>query len=172
MNIPGLGDVTRNAEFGWYWSDPIPVSVLNGLPCRIVVAGYDEDHDHSQFHTTIQNFLSIGPSALLAVGEHIFAYYVAVRDAGDFEVPLIRSASEVWSHVVLGTEAVVKRRGYGDMEVYVSVACECDWEPEHGLQIVFRRGLEVVKVGPYDGHCTNSDAYDDDELENVIFVRW
>jgi hypothetical protein len=39
-----------------------------------------------------------------------------------------------------------------DQRVYVSVECECDWEPEHGLQIVFRDGATVTKVGPYDGH--------------------
>ncbi len=44
----------------------------------------------------------------------------------------------------------------------------CDWEREHGLQIVFKQGLFVNKVGAFDGHLTNSDAYANEELENVI----
>jgi hypothetical protein len=49
--------------------------------------------------------------------------------------------------------------------------CECDWEPEHGLQIVFRDGREVTKVGPYDGHLTNSAAYANDDLDGIVYYR-
>jgi hypothetical protein len=42
-------------------------------------------------------------------------------------------------------------------------------EPEHGLQVVFQNGLRVNKVGPYDGHLTNSDAYGDDNLEQAVY---
>ena len=172
MNIPGLGPVTKDTELGWYFSEPIPVPVLDGLLCRMTVAGYDDDEDQSQFHRAIQNFLSIQPAVLRAAEEHVFAYYSAIRDADAFQVVPIATAAEVWRHVVLGAQPVVIRRAYGERGIYVSVECECDWEPEHGLQIVFRNGLEVVKVGPYDGHCTNSDAYANDAFENVIFARW
>ena len=47
----------------------------------------------------------------------------------------------------------------------------CDWEEEHGLQIVFKNGLTINKIGPYDGHCTNSDAYDDESLEDIIYPQ-
>ena len=51
-----------------------------------------------------------------------------------------------------------------------SVECGCDWEGEHGLQIVFKDGLVVNKVGAFDGHVTNSDAYGDPGLEDVVYV--
>lgn len=35
--------------------------------------------------------------------------------------------------------------------------------------IVFKDSCQVCKVGPYDGHVTNSDAYADDALEDVIY---
>jgi len=56
----------------------------------------------------------------------------------------------------------VQRDGPGE-PVYVSVECECSWEPEHGLQLVFRGGARVTKVGPYDGHLTN--------VPDVVYVR-
>jgi hypothetical protein len=40
---------------------------------------------------------------------------------------------------------------------------------EHGLQIVLRNGLEVNKLGMYDGHLTNSDAFADPALEDTIY---
>ncbi|MFB9904292.1 DUF6985 domain-containing protein [Allokutzneria oryzae] len=37
-----------------------------------------------------------------------------------------------------------------------SPAAMCDCEIEHGLQIVFRGGRVVTKVGPYGSHNTNA----------------
>lgn len=54
------------------------------------------------------------------------------------------------------------------MAVYVQIAAECDWEPEHGLQIIYRRGVEFCRVSDQDGHLTYSDAYDLPESEDRI----
>ncbi len=54
---------------------------------------------------------------------------------------------------------MVTRRPYGDKGIYISVECGCDWEEEHGLQLVLKNGLKVNKLGGYDGHLTNSDAF-------------
>ncbi|HEY7328274.1 MAG TPA: hypothetical protein VH592_11565 [Gemmataceae bacterium] len=64
---------------------------------------------------------------------------------------------------------MVSRRAYGDKGIYISVECGCEWEQEHGLQLVLRNGLKVNKLGGYDGHLTNSDAFDDESLEHVIY---
>jgi hypothetical protein len=47
---------------------------------------------------------------------------------------------DVFDHIQLGNEPVVTRDAHSDLHVYVSLECECGWEPEHGLQIVFRDG--------------------------------
>jgi len=90
-------------------------------------------------------------------------------DPSDEALVSIESPSEVWRHVQFGSEPFVTRRAYGDQGIYVSIECGCDWEPEHGLQIVLKNGERVVKVGAYDGHLTNSDAYADDSLEDVVY---
>ena len=172
MEIPGLGVVEKDDRFDWYRSKPMPVSVLGTKRCRIVVEGYDEDRKKEEFHTAIANFLSITPSVLAEAALYVFQYYGACKEqAGpdDEEFAKIKSAASVFRHVRLGREPMVTRREYGDKGVYVSLECACDWEQEHGLQIVFKNGLRVNKVGPYDGHLTNSDAYDSKKLENVIF---
>jgi hypothetical protein len=87
----------------------------------------------------------------------------------DEESEAIKEPKDIWEHVNLGDEALVGRRARGDRGVYISLECECDWEEEHGLQIVFKHGLKINKVGPYDGHLTNSDAYGDESLEDVIY---
>ena len=103
----------------------------------------------------------------------IFAYYSDVTDdvvaAGDLDWYVkIDTPHEVFEHIRLGRQAIVVRDAR-DRHVYVSLECECDWEPEHGLQIVFRDGRVVTKVGPYNGHLTNSAAYANATLDNVVY---
>lgn len=50
----------------------------------------------------------------------------------------------------------------------MQIAAECDWEPEHGLLIVYRNGNELSRVSDQDGHLTHTDAYDLPEQEDRI----
>lgn len=174
MNVPGLGEINKDERFGCYCSQPLVLAVLNGAECRVVLEGYDEDPNKAEYHVAIENLLSATPSVLREVEGLIYQYYLDIRSyypENDEDFPRIASADEVWSLIQLGSEPVVSRRGYGDLGVYVSLECNCDWEPEHGLQIVFKDGNKVCKVGPYDGHLTNSDAFADQTLEHVIYRR-
>lgn len=173
MNIPGLGNVIFDEDSGWYCSKKIKLDALNGHKCRIVLEDYNDDENKEDFHKAIANFLSIDFSVLKKAEPHLFRYYkncMSEIDADDEEdFPQIDNASEVWDYIEFGEDAIVQRRAYGDQGVYISIESECDWEPEHGLQIVFKNGLTVNKLGPFDGHLTNSDAYDDETLENVVY---
>ena len=172
VDIPGLGVMTKGGFVGEYCSKPIPVPVLGGKKCRITVEGYDDDPDKEAFLVAIANFLSLPESALKKSERYVFQYYKDLEDAWksyDDDFKPIPSPADVWKHVRLGTAPTVSRRAHGDKGIYVSVECGCDWEEEHGLQIVFKNGLKVNKVGPFDGHLTNSDAYGDESLEDVIY---
>lgn len=174
MEIPGLGSVTRDDEFGWYRSARLPARALAGAMCHIVVDGYDADPAKDEFHAVISTFLALDESALSAAAPSIFEYYqdtVTSFDANDDWHVEIFGPDEVWNHVHIGDQAMVKRNPHGDRRVYVSVECECDWEPDHGLQVVFREGRTVSKVGPYDGHLTNAAAYARDDLAEVVYFR-
>jgi hypothetical protein len=146
----------------------------SGIDCRFVVDGYDDDPAQEDFHAAIRTFLALDRSVLEAAASSIYAYYRDVMDdvlaAGDDEGYVeIDGPHHVFDHVRFGDEPTVSRDPYGDQRVYVSIECERAWEPEHGLQIVFRDGATVTKVGPYDGHLTNSAAYDDDGLNGVVY---
>lgn len=170
MDVPGLGDVTKDEQFGCYCSRPISVAMFGGKQCRIFLERYEEDDRKEDFHVAIANFLSSGPAVLREADEPLFRYYK------DFEkwwledgMQPITSVDELWQRVRLGSEPIVTRRLSGDKGVYISVECGCDWEGEHGLQLVLKNGAKVNKLGGYDGHLTNSDAFADDSLEHVIY---
>jgi hypothetical protein len=174
MEIPGLGVVTKHAKFSYYESQPISVSVLNGTVCQILVEGYDDSPFKDDFHQAIDNFLTIGPSVLAEVEHHIFDFYKdcnAYWETDDESYIDIKSPSDIWKHIQFGSQPIVQQRNRDKKMIYVSIECNCDWEREHGLQIVFENGLRVNKVGQFDGHLTNSDAFDDPSLENVIYKK-
>ena len=172
IEIPGLGPVVLNREFGWYVSEPTSVPALGAAWRTFILAGYDEDHRKEDFHAAIHNFRTLSKQALIDIEPYLIRYLNDCNqnwNVDDEEYISLQSSADIWNHVRLGTEPEVSRRGYGDTKVYVSLSCGCDWEPEHGLQLVFREGNRICKLGPYDGHLTNADAYAQPELENVIY---
>ncbi|MFK8029060.1 MAG: hypothetical protein AB8G18_02380 [Gammaproteobacteria bacterium] len=172
MNISGIGELAKDEDFDLHYSDEVDINVLGGSKCRIVLEGYDDDDNPDDFRAAIANFLSIEQSVLQEAEHYIYLYYEDCMrncDAEDEEFLQVSSAEDIWQYIRFGDEARFKRRAYGDNEIYVSLQCGCDWEYEHGLQIVFRNGLAVSKVGPFDGHLTNADAFADESLENVIY---
>ena len=171
MEVPGLGQVTKKSS-GLY-SHPIPIPVLDGKQCRIVLdPDYATDPHKEEFHVAIANFLAATPQVLRDVEPELFRYY---KDLEEYWVEKgnapIKRPADIWKHIQFGEEPLVTRRPYGDRGIYISVGCNCDWEEEHGLEIILRNGLKVNKLGPHDGHLTNSDAYGDESLENVIYPR-
>jgi hypothetical protein len=176
MQIPRLGLLAEDAELGWYRSEPVSIPVLGNAPCRFIVDGYVDDPAPEDFHAAIHTFMALDRRALTAATPSIFAYYRDVMDdilaSGDVDWYVeIEGPNDVLDHVVLGNEPIVTRDPHGDSHVYVSLECECDWEQEHGLQMVFRDGRTVTKVGPCDGHLTNSAAWADDSLDGIVYHK-
>jgi hypothetical protein len=169
MRIPGLGEVQKDEALGWYFGPAMPIPVLGGAQCCIVVDGYDEDRRPEDFHVAIANFLTIGPEVLKRAEPFLYRYYQDCARHGD-ATATIASPADVWRHLHFGDEPQVKRRAHGDKGIYVSLSCRCDWEQEHGLELVFKNGLTVNKVGPFDGHATNADAYAEPGFEDVVYV--
>jgi hypothetical protein len=131
MEVRGLGNVTKDDRFGWYYSDPIPVPMFGGKRCRIVLEGYDQDACKDEFHAAIANFLSGTPAVLHAAERDLFRYYEDYKEYWEEEgKPPIKSPGDIWQHVRLGSEPMVTRRPYGDEGIYISVECGCDWEEE------------------------------------------
>jgi hypothetical protein len=151
---------------------PVPIAVLGGKLCTICLEGYTFDRKKHEFDAAIKNFLSLDATALKETEGYVFQYYKDCEDfwkSCDVEFKPIKSPADVWAHVHLGSQPTVSRRSYGDKGIYISLECGCDWEEEHGMQLVFKNGLKVTKVGAFDGHLTNSDASGDNSLEEVVY---
>ena len=158
---------------GWLRSMPICIPMLGRDKRTIVLDGYEDDRKKGEFHAAIKNLFAGDRAVLERAFKHVYRYYLDVKEdvgADEEGFPRIMSAATVWKRVRLGAEPMVRRRHYGDKKICVSLGCNCDWEPEHGLQLVFKNGRSINKIGPYDGHLTNSDAYALRALERVVYV--
>ncbi|MFE3328712.1 DUF6985 domain-containing protein [Streptomyces sp. NPDC059176] len=165
--------MTADADYGGYRSMPLPVPVLGDILCQVVVVAYDDDQAKNDFHSAISAFLALDEFVLKSASLPIFQYYQDVQiTLGDEDLVSITDPEDVWRHIKLGDEVTVERDAHGDRLVYVSVECECAWEPEHGLQLVLCAGRSVTKVGPFDGHLTNASAYDNEALAGVVYHRF
>jgi len=89
---------------------------------------------------------------------------------GEDHVDEIVDGQDILTKIELDSDIEV-RWDCDENDVYVSLGGGCDWEIEHGLQITLRNGNQLAKVGDYDGHVTNADAYDSDDLRGVIYVK-
>lgn len=83
----------------------------------------------------------------------------------------IKNKIDIWNYITFN-EIHVERRVWSDKDVYVSVKCNCEWEEEHGLQIVFRKGKAVTRISDIDGHITEADAYGKDDKEDFLLNEY
>jgi hypothetical protein len=167
MKLGLLGELTRDEHVPeWLVSSPVDVPLL-GLPLRFVIDGLEEDQAPAAFEDAVSTFLRLGAKDRKEATPHVFQNYRRFVDAvPDCELHL-SSPEHVWTHVRF-TEVRVTRRHRGDEKVYVQATAECDWEVEHGLQLVFREGRRLTRVSSQDGHLTYADACGLPDSEDAI----
>ena len=161
MNIPMLGPLRPNQHIPeWLESEPVEIPFFDGVKLPVTLETTDPA-DEEEINAALNSFLSLRPADRLSISRYIFENYVNMVELVGDEYDLdchIGSEEEVWQHLRPG-EIYVSRRNRRDRAIYISIAANCDWEPEHGLQIVYRRGKELARVSDQDGHLTHTDAY-------------
>lgn len=164
-----------DADTGGLISPSVAAGALGGAQGRFWIQDETIDHDNeARISGAVDAFVNGGGRSLRDVTALAYQYYLdTVRLVGeqgwDVDLPEF-DESDVWQHVRLGQEFEIQLGRGEDSSVYVSVECECDWEPEHGLQLVFRSGRSVCKLGPFDGHMTNESAFGSKDFADVVYV--
>ena len=169
MNIESLGTLKPDPKIkAWLVSEPVSVPYFDGQPLTFTLDGLTEA-DTEDVQSAVTAFLGLGADARRAASQFVFQNYRRMVEAvGDDQVDChIKSPDDVWAYVH-PTEIYVSRRHRRDMLIYIQITAECDWEREHGLQIVYRRGVELSRVSDQDGHLTHTDAYDVPEDQDRV----
>jgi uncharacterized protein DUF6985 len=152
MNISLLGPLNRDSRLhGILLSSPVPIPFLDGqpLPFQLIQLTGPDELDTTR---AIKAFLQLTKTDRAAATSQVFAYFNRVDDAVDGGAGCnVAAHDDIWQHVHPRLIGVVRDRDHA-RAIHVQVLAECDWEPEHGLQLVFRDGKDLVRVSEQDGN--------------------
>lgn len=172
MNIPELGSLGPDSHIPeWLVSSPIAIPFFDGTALAFTLDGF-ESQDENAIRDAVRSFLALTSSDRLAASDYVFQFYqwyasmLSEEDLGCSP----QRPEDIWQHVH-PSAITLARRGRRDTHVYVRIEAECDWDPEHGLQIVYRCGQSISRVSSQDGHLTHSDAYDVPDEQDVIVYK-
>ena len=170
-SIPCVGAVTAESRFPHtLLSKPLAVGMLDNTECTFEFPWYFQEPAPEEIDTAVENFLSADKSVLMQSQDYIWNYYSdCYRDCitRDDQPLLLQSRDQVWDHIQFGNRIKVRRKGDA---IYLSMECECDWNIDDGLQIVFKRGEVISRISAYDGHMTNASSWNDPSLQGVVYV--
>lgn len=175
-----LGQLTQDESFpDWWKSEEVPIPFFDGKRLPVLFMGFEPNAD--------KTFISAADEALVRFFAHGKSYresiaHLVYKNCKDFLEAVgydeadqalwdIKNENEIWQFVY-PSEVYVTRRPYKEQDVYVQIACECDWEREHGLQLVFRQGKKLTRVSDQDGHLTEADAYNKPDEEDELLSKF
>jgi hypothetical protein len=174
-------------EKDWVSSNDVLIPFFDTikLPIRIDYSDYEGDWKIDEIDLTLFNFLETKTNFELKeqVAEKSFENwkeydeavgyldgietYSSVKDRPEWMEKSLQNClwlekltkpEKVWEYIN-PTEIIVTKDRYKEKEgVFIQILCDCDWEEEHGLQIILKNGNELIRVSDQDGNLF--DYYD------------
>lgn len=139
-------------------SDEISVNFFGGTPLQFIITEPLSDPMLvQQIEKALQNFFQLDSHYRDSVSDWVYQDYDAMLSAGGVDDLSLDATEDIWKYVYPSRVYVEQREE--DRAIYIVVNCECEWEFEHGLQLVFKDGAKLTRVSGQDGHLTDEDAY-------------
>jgi hypothetical protein len=104
----------------------------------------------------IQSVLDLPGNTKDILAPAMFDNYLEARNDMDPEPPLIETPGKVWDHVKI-INVIIPVHGRSQHR-YFFADFRCDWEEEHGLELLFRDG-QLIRVSQPDGLWGNAAWY-------------
>ena len=152
--------VLKNADFDdWWVSAPQKIAFLDQEEMTFTITDYNPNEDEKLMEAadeTIRNFLAKTPQDREAMSTYVYQNCMDFLDAvgydeADQALWDIKDPRDIWNYVT-PLEIYVTREPYEDQGVYLRLIFRCEWEQEHGLQLVFNQKGKLVRVSDDDGH--------------------
>jgi hypothetical protein len=168
-----IGELFQDKDIEeWLYSAELGVPFFDNRKFTFVFTKNDVNFVNES-DSAIRNFLSLGNDERLKISDLVHKNctdFLAEIGYDEFDKPLweIKDKNEIWNFVT-PTKIYISKRHRRDCDIYIEIACECAWEQEHGLQLVFRQGKKLTRISDQDGHLTEADAYDKpDEQDKLL----
>ena len=176
-----IGQLNQDDNFpDWWKSEEISIPFFDNEKLTITFMDFEPEHDKTfiqEADQALRNFLSLTITDRNLISELAYKNCMDFLDAVDFDdeekqpFTNIKEPTEIWNFIE-PTEIYISRRHRRDNDIYVQVSCECDWEEEHGLQLVFKQGKQLTRISDQDGHLTEADAYDKPDEQDELLSKF
>ena len=175
-----LGQLTQVNNFSnWWKSKAFKIPFFDNTKMNIIFMDFEPDHDTTfleEADQALTNFFKLNSADKISISDLAYKNCMDFLDEVGFAevdeaLKEIKDKNEIWKFIH-PSEIYVIRRLYKEHDMYVQVACECDWEQEHGLQLVFRQGKKLTRISDQDGHLTEADASDKPDEEDELLSKF
>jgi hypothetical protein len=175
-----LGQLTQDENFDDWWKiDNVPIPFFDNKQIQVTFMDFDPNADKTfinEADAALRNFLNLSATDRNSYSEIVYKNCTDTLDELGYdhvspELANLTNPNNIW-HFVNPSCIYVTRRHRRDMNIYLSVSCGCDWEEEHGLQLVFRQGKQLTRISGHDGHLTEADAYDRPDEEDKLLSQF
>ncbi|HVJ61512.1 MAG TPA: hypothetical protein VM555_02230 [Tahibacter sp.] len=166
-----LGTLQRDEFDDWWISPARPLPFFDDRPLDIRYTGFRPDDDPDfigEADAAVANLLRRTSDDRRGMSQHVYRNcmdFLDAVEADETDSPMRAMASplDVW-RFVHPYGVYVSRDPHRDRGVYARICCHCDWEPEHGLQLVFDGVGRLIRVSANDGdiHGWNGDGMIDE----------
>lgn len=141
-SVKGLGEMRRYPDIpDWLCSEPVKVEVFEGKLVPFIIEEVDLVSSRELIESAVANFLGLNAGQREGITALAYKNY----QASDPPPPEVKDPSEIWRYIY-PSEVFVKQ-GPEDKNFYIVVSGDCEWEIEHGLEMVFKYGDQIVSVG-------------------------
>jgi hypothetical protein len=158
-----IGELDRVSSFDdWWTSEPVTIPYFDqSLP--VTFMGFNPQDPAQQDHLRKANdavaaFLHLQESDRMRASELVnqncqeYIEAVGVEDWNEAMASIV-DPNLVWQYV--HPREVLISYSEKRNSIFIVLSCECDWEEEHGLQLVYQDGITLVRVSEQDGHYTD-----------------
>lgn len=145
-----LGSITYE-RFFWEFDRQVP---FLGRTVHFMIDPEQKDGEVTDKQRQVYlSILKVPESTRRLMAPAMYQNYRRIRDSVDDDtMPSIANATFVWRHVS-PSQVFIPRHSTSRHE-YFFVAFECAWEPEHGLEVLFKNGA-IEHVSQQNGLALN-----------------
>lgn len=157
-NIIGLLNQANGFD-DWWESNPIAIPFFEDKKIAITYMDFVPESDPTfieEADLAIKTFLSKVATDRISISNAAYKNcmdFLNMVEYDEADQPLwnIKDKNDIWKFIY--PHDIYVTRGHGkDEGIYINTACECEWEQEHGFQMVFKRGDQLVRLSAQDGY--------------------
>jgi hypothetical protein len=139
-----LGEMRPSQFEDWWAGNSLALPYFGHLKLPVTFTNLHPEEDPEfleEADRALENFLKLGPEQRHTGTPRLLANCKEFLEmcGSDEQLAELEKLKDIWEWVT-PTQLYVTRRARRDRALYIQVSCQCHWEEEHGLQLVFRRG--------------------------------